>query len=39
MQALIQNVIQQLVPKPKDTKPISCEWMHNLKMQPNGLIN
>jgi len=36
MQALIQNESWELIPKPKDLKPISCKWVYKLKVQPDG---
>ena len=38
MQALIQNETQELVPKPKDVKPISCKWLYKLKVRPDDSI-
>jgi len=38
MQALIQNETWELVPKPKDAKPISCKWVYQLRVQLDASI-
>lgn len=39
MQALLQNETWDIVPKPKDVKPISCKWVYKLKVRPDGSID
>ena len=36
--ALEQNQTWDLVPKPKDVKPISCKWVYKIKHRPDGSI-
>jgi hypothetical protein len=36
--ALKQNQTWDLVPKPKDVKPISCKWVYKVKTRANGSI-
>ncbi|KAK9185737.1 hypothetical protein WN943_026096 [Citrus x changshan-huyou] len=36
--ALEQNQTWELVPKPKDVKPISCRWVYKIKHCPDGSI-
>jgi len=36
--ALEQNQTWELVPKPKDVKPISCRWVYKIKHRPDGSI-
>jgi len=36
--ALEQNQTWDLVPKPKNVKPISCKWVYKLKHHPDGSI-
>ena len=38
LQTLKQNQNWDLVPKPDDVKPISCKWVFEVKMQPDGSI-
>ena len=38
IQALAKNQTWDLVPKPKDVKPISCKWVYKIKSRPNGSI-
>lgn len=37
--ALNQNQTWDLVPKPKDVRPISCKWVYKLKTRPDGSID
>ncbi|CAL9028014.1 unnamed protein product, partial [Prunus brigantina] len=36
--ALEQNQTWDLVPKPRDVKPISCKWVYKIKRRPNGSV-
>ena len=36
--ALEQNQTWDLVPKPRDVKPISCKWVYKIKRRPDGSI-
>lgn len=36
--ALEQNQTWELVPKPRDVKPISCKWVYKVKTRPDGSI-
>ncbi|KAL5563740.1 hypothetical protein UlMin_033487, partial [Ulmus minor] len=36
--ALQQNQTWDLVPKPRDVKPISCKWVYKIKRRPDGSI-
>jgi hypothetical protein len=36
--ALEQNQTWDIVPKPKDVKPISCKWVYKIKHRANGSI-
>ncbi|CAL8997356.1 unnamed protein product [Prunus brigantina] len=36
--ALEQNQTWDLVPKPRDVKPISCKWVYKIKRRPDGAI-
>nr|KAJ0189210.1 hypothetical protein LSAT_V11C800391990 [Lactuca sativa] len=36
--SLKQNQTWELVPIPRDIKPISCKWVYKLKRRPNGSI-
>ncbi|CAL8099446.1 unnamed protein product [Prunus armeniaca] len=36
--ALEQNQTWDLVPKPRDVKPISCKWVYKKKRHPDGAI-
>ena len=36
--ALEQNQTWDLVPKPRDVKPISCKWVYKIKHCPDGSI-
>ncbi|KAA0045164.1 Integrase, catalytic core [Cucumis melo var. makuwa] len=36
--ALKKNHTWDLVPKPKDVKPISCKWVYKVKTQADGTI-
>ena len=36
--ALERNQTWELVPKPRDVKPISCKWVYKLKRRTDGLI-
>ncbi|KAM1906652.1 hypothetical protein ACFX14_026396 [Malus domestica] len=36
--ALQQNQTWDLVPKPRDVKPISCKWVYKIKCRPDGSI-
>jgi hypothetical protein len=36
--ALEQNQTWDIVPKPKDVKPISCKWVYKIKHWANGSI-
>ena len=36
--ALDNNQTWELVPKPKDVKPISCKWVYKIKTRPDGSI-
>jgi len=38
MVALDRNQTWELVPKPKDVKPISCKWVYKIKRRTNGSI-
>ena len=38
VKALAENQTWDLVPKPKDVKPISCKWVYKIKTHPNGSI-
>ena len=35
---LAENQTWDLVPKPKDVKPISCKWVYKIKTRPDGSI-
>jgi hypothetical protein len=39
IQALKQNEIWDLVPRPKNVQPISCKWVYKLKIKPDGPID
>ena len=36
--ALKDNQTWDLVPKPRDVKPISCKWVYKIKTRPDGSI-
>jgi hypothetical protein len=36
--ALKQNQTWDLMPKPRDVKPISCKWVYKIKRRPDGSI-
>ncbi|XP_042400842.1 uncharacterized serine-rich protein C215.13-like [Zingiber officinale] len=36
--ALQQNQTWDLIPKPRDVKPISCKWVYKIKCRPDGSI-
>ncbi|XP_057997456.1 uncharacterized mitochondrial protein AtMg00820-like [Hevea brasiliensis] len=36
--ALERNQTWELVPKPRDVKPISCKWVYKIKQRTNGSI-
>ena len=36
--ALEQNQTWDLIPKPRDVKPISCKWVYKIKRRPDGSI-
>ena len=36
--ALDKNQTWELVPKPKEAKPISCKWVYKVKTRPDGSI-
>ena len=36
--ALEQNQTWELVPKPKEVKPISYKWVYKIKTRPEGSI-
>ena len=36
--ALEKNQTWELVPKPRDVKPISCKWVYKIKTRPDGSI-
>ncbi|KAJ9565416.1 hypothetical protein OSB04_001382 [Centaurea solstitialis] len=36
--ALEQNQTWELVPRPRDIKPISCKWVYKIKRRPDGSI-
>lgn len=36
--ALKQNQTWELVPRPRDIKPISCKWVYKLKRRTDGSI-
>ena len=38
IKALTKNQTCDLVPKPKDVKPISCKWVYKIKTRPDGSI-
>ncbi|KAL4355035.1 hypothetical protein GQ457_06G000650 [Hibiscus cannabinus] len=38
IKALNENQTWDLVPKPKDVKPISCKWVYKVKTRPDGSI-
>lgn len=38
IQALRQNETRDLVPKPKDVKPISCKWVYKVKTRTDRSI-
>jgi len=38
MVTLDRNQTWELVPKPKDVKPISCRWVYKIKRRTNGSI-
>jgi hypothetical protein len=38
MESLLKNEVWDLVPLPKDRKPISCKWVYKLKMNPDQAI-
>ena len=35
---LEENQTWELVPKPRDVKPISCKWVYKIKTRPDGSI-
>lgn len=39
MHALVKNETWDLVPKPKDVKPVSCKWVYKLKKKADGSID
>ena len=36
--ALDRNQTWELVPKPKDVKPISCKWVYKIKRRIDGSV-
>ena len=38
IKALAENQTWDLVPKPKDVKPISCKWVYKIKTRLDGSI-
>ena len=38
IKALAENQTWDLVPKPKNMKPISCKWVYKIKTRPDGSI-
>lgn len=38
MESLLKNEVWELVPLPKDRKPISCKWIYKIKMNPDQSI-
>jgi transposase InsO family protein len=38
IKALNENQTWDLVPRPKDVKPISCKWVYKVKTRPDGSI-
>ena len=34
--ALEQNQTWEIIPKPRDVKPISCKWVYKIKRHTNG---
>lgn len=38
MDSLLKNEVWELVPLPKDRKPISCKWIYKIKMNPDQSI-
>ncbi|WVZ98659.1 LOW QUALITY PROTEIN: hypothetical protein U9M48_044067 [Paspalum notatum var. saurae] len=38
IKALNENQTWDLVPRPKDVKPISCKWVYKVKTRPDGTI-
>ena len=39
MNALIRNQTWDLVPKPKEVKPITCKWVYKVKEKADGIVN
>jgi hypothetical protein len=39
MNALIKNQTWDLVPKPKEVKPITCKWIYKVKCKANGGVD
>jgi hypothetical protein len=39
MNALIKNQTWDLVPKPKEVKPITCKWIYKIKSRANGSVD
>lgn len=39
MQALIKNQTWDLVPKPKNVKPITCKWVYKLRRKLDGSVD
>jgi hypothetical protein len=38
MDALLRNQTWELVPKPKDVKPVSCKWVFKIKQRADGTV-
>ena len=38
IKSFAKNQTWDLVPKPKDVKPISCKWVYKIKTRPDGSI-
>ena len=38
IKALVENQTWDLVPKPRDVKPVSCKWVYKIKTRPDGSI-
>ena len=39
MNALIKNQTWDLVPKPKEVKPITCKWIYKIKRKVDGIVD
>ena len=39
MDALSKNQTWDLLPKPKDIKPISCKWVYKIKRKLDGSVD